>query len=319
MATVSTAVAKPKTSSQSQESNGKEDEPPKKKVPPFYITNPTRSRFLNMLTYGEYGVGKTFMCATAVAVPFMRDVILIDAEAGDLTLAEDHSGFKFTDIDTIRVKDFHALGRVHEYLTLHCRLRDEFLETKSKEIKDRLIDLEWRLKGEEGDPPSEPRLYRTNILDSLSEMESHSMYQLLGIFDETRIDEEVQSAEWADYKRNHTMIQRLVRKFRDLPMNTLIICAQQYVQDEQKKFNYSPALTGKLSDKIQGFVDMVGYLARKNITSEGGEDKTVRRLYVEPVGRFKAKNRFPNFRGTFFDNPTIGDIMNSIGLSDQKT
>jgi predicted DNA-binding protein len=137
------------------------------------------------------------------------------------------------------------------------------------------------------------------------------MYQLLGITDRTRIDEEVASAEFSEYKRNHNMVLRAVRAYRDLPMNVLFTSAAQQVQDDRKRFVYQPALTGKLAKQIQGFMDMVGFLV---VSPNATEETAPRRLYVQPSERFDAKNRFRGFKPLYFENPTVNTILSSVGL-----
>ncbi len=271
------------------------------KPPPFVIQSHTaRDRYLKLMTYGDYGVGKTYLAGTASDVPSMRDVLLINAESGDLTL--DHDAYGFKDIDSIRVKDYRTVARVHEFLKLHCQFRESGKE-------DRLIALETQLKGIK---ITKPKHYHTVIIDSLTEVEAYCMNQLLGIGDTTKLDEEVASAEWAEYKRNHSMVSRLVRNFRDLPMHVLMTCSRQYTQDDQKRFNFSPQMTGKLAGQVQGFMDMVGYYV---VGAASEDEKLNRRLYVQPVGRFAAKCRFSSYKGNYFDNPTIGKILKEVGLA----
>lgn len=133
------------------------------------------------MIYGEYGVGKTRLCGTAVEVPTMNDILLIDAESGTLTLVDD--ALPFHNIDVVSVKSYRQVAKVHEFLRLHCQLRDR----NDKESVAKLIEIEERLKGED---VKEPKRYRTVILDSLSEIESLCMNQLLGITDTTSLDEE---------------------------------------------------------------------------------------------------------------------------------
>ena len=89
---------------------------------------------------------------------------------------------------------------------------------------------------------------------------------------------------------------------------------EQFNQDESKRYKFSPDLTGKLSKKIQGFMDMVGYLA---VGKEG--EKTIRRLYVSPSpgGKYDAKHRYQAFKGEFFTNPTIKNILVETKLADK--
>lgn len=231
----------------------------------------------------------------------MRDVLMIDAEAGDLTLAttDDKASILACEhTDVVRVSTFKELARVHEYLKLHCKLRDDGNLEELKKLEQRLF--------KDFNPDSPPRQYRTVIIDSLTEVETFSMYQLLGISDLTRLDEETQSPEWGEYKKNNTQILRLVRSFRDLPMNIIMTAAATYTQDEFKRFVYQPSLTGKLSKQVQGFMDIVGFLVVV-------EDNN-RRMFVQPSAKYDAKNRLSRFKGTHFDNPTVLSILQAVGL-----
>lgn len=234
---------------------------------------------------------------------------MIDAEAGDLTIAQQDSKAYVEaaeHIDVVRISSFKELARVQEFLKLHCKLRDE-------NNLEKLSELEQRLNADyDGSRP--PRKYNTVIIDSLSEVETFSMYQLLGISDATRLDEETQSPEWSEYKKNNSQILRLVRAFRDLPMNVLMTSAASYTQDEFKRFVYQPALTGRLSKQVQGFMDMVGFL----VVAPGADGNDVRRMFVQPSTKYDAKNRLARFKGTHFDDPTVLGILQAVGLHDKK-
>lgn len=271
-------------------------------APPFTIqTVQNKDRYINLLVYGPYGVGKTTLAGSSVRVPQMQDVIVIDAEAGDLSLLDTD----FENVDTIRCKSYKEVARAQEFLKAHCAARD-------RNDVDAMLRMEQMLKP--GTQIDTPKRYRTVIIDSLTEVETFCMYQLLGITDQTKIDEEVQNAEFAEYKRNHSMIQRLVRSFRDLPMNVIMIAAAQYTQDEQKRMVFGPQLTGKLAKQVQGFMDMVGFL----VTATGEEGKSVRRMMVQPNARYDAKNRFAVYKQEHFENPTMESILKAVGLYDSQ-
>lgn len=275
------------------------------KVAPFKIEALHESKhWLKLFVYGGYGVGKTLLAGSASLVPQMRDILMIDAEAGGLTIATDNAiaaEEARNSIDRVRVSTFKDFARVQEFLKLHCKCRDEGNDEKLKE-------LEKSLRGDY-DSDAEPRRYHTVIIDSLSEIEAFSMYQLLGITDRTHLDEEVQSAEWTEYKKNHSQILRAVRAYRDLPMNVIITSASNFMQDDRKRMIYSPALTGKLAKQVQGFMDMVGFYT---MTQVDGED--VRRLYVQPGAQYDAKNRFSSYKEKYFEDPSVEKILKSIGL-----
>ena len=276
-------------------------------APPFIITESgATEEYVKLLVYADFGVGKTFLTGTAAAVPQMQDVFLLNAESGDLTLKSADpiaKKFGFDSIDAAKVTTFKQVARVYEFLRLHCQYRDadDFVA---------LAKLESQMKGFTVEP-SNARQYYTVIIDSLTEVEAICMYQLLGVRETISLDTEMAGAEWAEYKKQTMMIQRMIRAFRNLPMNVLMTCSRGYVQDEAKRFNFSPMMTGKLSSTIQGFMDMVGYLTLREV----GEDGSVkRRLWVQPAGKFAAKNRFTTFKGSYIDDPTMGRILQLVGL-----
>lgn len=264
-----------------------------------------------MIAYGDYGSGKTRLCASACLVPSMRDIFVIDAEAGDLTISTDPEFQPLKEHFTVvRVKDFRTYARVQEYLKLHCQLRDKNTPEADKQLKD----LEKLLIPEDQyDPDAPPKRFYTCITDSLSEVETYSMYQLIGVTDKTRIDDELASPEWNEFKKNHQQVLRSIRAYRDLPMHVLFTCAAAYVQDDTKRMIWMPALTGKLARQCQGFMDIVGYM----YVTAGENNSKIHNMQVQPSPRINAKCRFSNFKLLGWQNPTMKSILESVGLLDK--
>ncbi len=284
--------------------------PPVQEAAPQFLIQEfdSRQQYIKALVYAEHGVGKTFLVGTAADVAQMRDVIMINAESGETTL-EDPT-HKFNLIDLVRVHNFKQVARVYEFLKLYCEIRD-------RGDMEALLKLEARFKRvPEESLKGRQKIYRTVIIDSVAEVEAYCIGQLLGITEKVAFDQEPDSAEWAQYKQALTMMLRLVRGFRDLPMHVLMTAGRKYIQDEQKRFNYTPALTGQSATKIQGFLDMVGHL----VLSSVGEDGTIhRRLWVQPAGRFSAKCRFSRYKKAFFDDPSMESILKAVGLLEAPT
>jgi len=261
-----------------------------------------------MLVYGPYGVGKSTLAGSSVDVTGMRDVLMVDAESGDLVLQDNPRIVAADEIEHVRVSNFLQVARVQEFLKAHCVRRD-------RNDVDGMRAVEAMLKGVAPADIKEPRRFRTVIVDSLSEIEAYCMYGLLKINEGellTGAADEIDVARFDEFRKNNMMIQVLVRAFRDLPMHVLFVCAQQYTQDELKRFHYGPQMTGKLSAQIQGFVDIVGFLRSGTVDETGNAP---RRLFVQPIERFDAKNRRASFSGSHFDDPTMTTIMKSVGLS----
>ncbi|MCA1799956.1 MAG: ATP-binding protein [Actinobacteria bacterium] len=270
--------------------------PPRPKPLAFQIRSTKRpQRWFKGLFYGNYGTGKTTLASTAQDVPEMRDVLFIDAEAGDTSLSHRD------DIDTITIANYGQFARVFEFLRLHCKARDEGdLATLGK--------LEAHFKGLDAPvPPKEVRKYNTVVIDSITEVQKYCMYQLLGVnVGEYELDAEPTQAQFAEWGKSAEMIRLLVRSFRNLPMHVIIVAAENTVEDETKKQIKSPALPGKLSKEIQGFLDVVGYLVASRADAEGG---IKRRVWLEPGKTFDAKSRLQWLKVAYIDDPTMAMIM----------
>lgn len=250
-------------------------------------------RWRNFLFYGDYGVGKTTLAASACEVPEMLDVIMASAEAGEMSVEE-----VYPELDVVPITAYNQFARFHEFLKLHCKARDEGNE-------DYLRKLEARFRGVPESEIEKPRKYRTVIVDSLTEVQKYCMYQLLGIkVGEFALDIEPEQAQYAEWNKSAEMIRLLVRTFRNMPIHTIFVCARAVEQDEAKRFHYSPLLPGKLASEVQGFFDVVGFMVAA--PNEGGDIQ--RRLWLVPGKTFQAKNRL-NFKGSYIDNPKMADLM----------
>lgn len=306
---------------------------------PFQITPIKQDhRYFKALFYGAYGTGKTSLAGSAVDVPGMDDVIMVNAESGTMSIEEaDYIKNRYF-IDQVRVTDFKTVALVQDFLTAHCAARDANQIEKLKALQFRTFghppdliedgadediwedtDEEVAADGEKlivGTPSGNKKLvkarlrrFRTVIVDSLGEIDTFSMYQLLGIKTDMKLDEPAVDdvAEWTEFRKNNQKMQLLIRAYRDLKMNVLMVCGAKYTQDEKKIFHYAPALTGQLSNQIQGFVDVVGYLVNGKPEKEEGE--IPRRLYVQPIDRFDAKCRISSYKKPWFDQPSMRKIM----------
>lgn len=276
---------------------------------PFRIsTMQDRDRYFKAIFYGRHGAGKTELAASAVDVPVMGDVLMIDAESGDQTI-HDSVRIKNSDkIHHIRVTNFKQVAYVQEFLKAYTSARDRGDKAAMKKLYAQVTGVET----------DNPPVYRTVIVDSLTEVEVYCTYQILKINPEggaNDIGDDIDTAGWPEFRKNNEMVKLLVRAFRDLPMHVLFVCAENYTQDEQKRHHYTPALTGKLASQVQGFVDMVGWLTVGAASPDNPE--APRRMWVQPVSggpKFDAKNRRSVFRQPFFDNPTLFSIFKGIGL-----
>jgi hypothetical protein len=275
--------------------------------------------WLSMLIYGDFGVGKTYLAGSSVFVEDYTDILYVALEGGEKGLKQLVKDGRARGIDVlskilvIPVQTFKQYGNIYEFLKLHVKFRD------SGDVLN-LRRLEAQIKGYAPEVCKDdnllaqviprPKMLRTVITDSLTEAQKYCMYQLLGIDPlKQRIDAEPDQAQYADWGRSREMIQFLVRRLRDLPINSIFICGQDTDQDAAKKWFYTPLLPGKLAGDVRGLVDCVGYLI--NAPQDGGT--LARKLYM--VGgwygnaNIAAKHRFGNnLKGPAIDNPSMQAI-----------
>jgi hypothetical protein len=259
------------------------------KPPPFLFTSPSKDKYQNILIYGAYGSGKTTLAGSAQDVGSMKDVLFISAESGDRSLVT------WPGMTVVRISTYSQLARIFEWMTVHCRYRDA-------------NDIEKLAKHEAlitGVVPENPKRFYTVAIDSLTEVQKYLMYQLLGIQLGSRLDLPPDSPEFKEWGQSSEMVQLLVRSFRDLPVNTIFVAAMQEVENEKKQQLKRLNLPGKLATNVQGFLDVVGYLA----TAKDGDGGTIRRLYITEGPTWQAKHRFPGVKVDYIEDPTMAKLL----------
>lgn len=105
-----------------------------------------------------------------------------------------------------------------------------------------------------------------------------------------------------EYLVNQNRISTMIRSFKKLPMHVGFTAHVMKTEDMDGKILYLPMLQGgqgALSQKICGYMNVVGYLAllRK-------ENKSHRVMYLEKRGKYLAKGRFPGMASELAD-PTV--------------
>ncbi len=68
-------------------------------------------KFVNMLVYGDSGVGKTVLAASASAVEEMSPVLVIDIEGGTFSIRD-----RFPEVDIVRVQTWKEMQAVYDAL-----------------------------------------------------------------------------------------------------------------------------------------------------------------------------------------------------------
>ncbi len=128
--------------------------------------------------------------------------------------------------------------------------------------------------------------YKTIVLDSLTELHSVIMNDVMITRLEKRPDLAGEPPGMKEWGLAGDKLKKVVRAFRDLPCNTILIALDKTDKDENGKVSIAPALPGQLSMNIPGFLDIVGYM-----TANDEEDQIVRRLQTQKTRKVIAKDR----------------------------
>ncbi len=139
--------------------------------------------------------------------------------------------------------------------------------------------------------------YETVVLDTLGNIQKKHMDKILAAKSATQ-------ASIADWQLNIEAIRKLVRLFRELPLNVIIICHESFITDDStgEIVRILPMLQGKsLPNEVSAYMDIVGYIVAKE---RGGEAQKkgrvveanrnaveiVRMMRVQPSERIPAKD-----------------------------
>ena len=147
--------------------------------------------------------------------------------------------------------------------------------------------------------------YSTVVLDSVTEMQKFSMNDIMRKVLEEYPDRDPEVPSVREWGKNIEQIRRLVRAFRDLPMNTIITALAATDKDAMTgKIVTRPSLSGKLAMEVGGFVDIVGYQYTKMVDGE-----LTRLLLTSGTDKEVAKDRTDSLPAVL-ENPTMQTIYN---------
>lgn len=221
----------------------------------------------NMLIYGHSGAGKTRLAGSADAVPELRRVLFIDVEGGTLTL----KNTPYNEVEVVRVKTWQEMEEI--YSVLH----------------------------------SGQHHYNTVIIDSLTEIQKMSMDRIMRKLVEENEDRDADVPGVREWNINIEQVRKYVRKFRDLPVNTIFTALEHNEKNMRTGATLrKPSLSGKVKDEVAAFLDIVVYLYTKEV---GDENK--RMLLTGQTADTVAKDR-SNKLPMVIENPTMATIYQNL-------
>ena len=220
--------------------------------------------WLNVLIYGEPGVGKTWLCGTADDDKATSPVLFMDVEGGVTTLR------KRTGLDVVSVRNMTQIVEIHR--KLH----------------------------------ENPGYYKTVVIDSLTELQKLDMREIMKEASGRNPNQDEDVPSMREWGKSGERIRRVVRAYRDLPLNTIFTAHTIIDKDANNATIYSPSLPGKLRAELPGFLDIVGFMY-----TFIEDDNTIRRVQFQKTKTVTAKDRTDEL-GPYLDNTSIPFIWNMI-------
>ena len=227
---------------------------------PLYTVEEIPFNF-NLLLYGNPGVGKTKLAASAGLVEEMSPVLYINMESGEQTLHQmKGQGAK---LDIADIRDWKSLRKL--------------------------------LRALEGGGGSE---YKTIVLDNITEMQRICIKQVMSEASAKNPNTDMERPQIQDWGTRTTRVGDMLRSFRDMEAN-VIFCAHATTFEPPIKITNQatdtynqlaeiiPYLSKSLAIDVSGMVDTLIYL-----NAEEKKKQVVRTMAASLTSRYFAKDRY---------------------------
>jgi len=234
----------------------------------------------NMMVYAEVGEGKTPLLGSVVDVPEMMPALLIDGDAGTLSIRE------IDNLDTIHLLELAASKSCDAWTAL------EFV-------------YNFLCRGEHA--------YKTVMLDGGTDIERFCEENILSNASGNRADRDTEMAELGDFRRIQERMKRMYTRFRDLRtidrrrVNFIAAAHESKGKDPiTLKPVVQPMFIGKGAVLMPSRFDIVARLVTKE---EGG--KPVKYLVPSLEGRSRGRDRSKTL-GREMKDPNMSKIAEAI-------
>lgn len=159
---------------------------------------------------------------------------------------------------------------------------------------------------------NEEHKYETVVIDTLTELVGKCLESALEEIEAREPSRLQDSPTIQDYGRMTFKAKRVLRHFRDLDMNLILICLSREAEGQSVLV---PDLSASVRNLALAYMDVVAYLE----AVDDGDGHIIRKmLFQSPSSMFATKDRFGAL-GLGLRNPTFGQIRQFIFGKETQT
>jgi hypothetical protein len=242
--------------------------------------------YVNTMIYGLPGSGKTHLAGTAAASIHLAPALYINAEAGASTLIKLQ-----TNRNLMIIPDPEKQGAI-----------------TWPQFEDVYDELDRQCYNSQDKPD-----FRTVVIDTGTELQKINMDWVMGKTLTAHPDRDPDVPGLHDWGASTNRMRKMLRQFRDLPMNFIFLCHETTERDNKGVMWKRPDLPGKLSNQVAGLFDQVMYLYTKEGES-GDETKPTeirRMLLTGALEGYVTKDRSGKLP-LVVQGPNMNDIFETI-------
>jgi ATP-dependent Clp protease ATP-binding subunit ClpA len=132
--------------------------------------------------------------------------------------------------------------------------------------------------------------FSTVIVDSLTEIQKFNMSEIMRTLVDKNEERDLDVPSLREWGKNLEQTRRFVRAFRDLPLNVIFTALEREDKDRMNRPVKLPSLSGKMSNEVAAFLDIVLYYNVKEVHGTEGV-KQLRVLQSQATESTIAKDR----------------------------
>lgn len=250
-------------------------------------------QYLKVLVYGEPGVGKTTLAATAAGHPSLSPVVILNLEGGLLSVANQPGVFKIDIRNSAEMDEaYMALtSDSAEYAAIKTVVIDSGTEFANRTL------AEWVQKGM---------------------VRQQAKGRNIG-------DRTIDDVQLEDYGKLTTQLRRVFSWYRDMPKHVIVTALSKSVYPPNADTRTSvpleirPAFTDALGMSVMGFYDNLWYLYSAPHPETG---ELTRYMLTQRMNGIICKTRgahFPHAIGTIVESPNLATLYAQLLESENAT